>query len=503
MRTAPAISSASNTRSSRSPTAATSSSPSARPAVSGVLGRSASPPEQLEIELNWIDENIGDHPYCRHRDPEQVNEGMDGGPTSIPRCSRKTLNDLVPQGTHRLRQEDPGRPRRPGGPQATTTHCSCSAGPRPPPPAGRGGAGTLKVAHDRQRAGHPARRHDRYIHEGPRRGTVWLAVPGLPKHADAGVDIITPRAGPAAAAATSARSCCGPQVVKGSRPGSGPQRRRASQMAVDRRGTRAGAARGPGRIPGHRRGVREQPGAACRLHQGQPRHRAAAPTGKPAPLLKNDWTEGIGRSRRTRKPLGMPLQYMVSGMAVAATHKFPNESVDVAFNPDRPGGRAFTKVGEDLRGDRALGAGGVPGGHRDPRRAQRGRRGARLIRTAKRAGQLPPETQFQGGFEEMLRLDCDGRYRDRRCACDRPGCPGRAESIDDSGFIGSAARCATRSAGGRGRPDPAFRSGGVPDRRWRLRIHRGSRQRRRVHRAPPDPPIRDSRRPKPRATRCR
>lgn len=29
----------------------------------------------------------------------------------------------------------------------------------------------------------------------------------------------------------------------------------------------------------------------------------------------------------------MPLQYMVSGMAVAATHKYPDESIDVAFNP--------------------------------------------------------------------------------------------------------------------------------------------------------------------------
>ena len=29
----------------------------------------------------------------------------------------------------------------------------------------------------------------------------------------------------------------------------------------------------------------------------------------------------------------MPLQYMVSGMAVAATHRYPNETVDVAFNP--------------------------------------------------------------------------------------------------------------------------------------------------------------------------
>ena len=29
----------------------------------------------------------------------------------------------------------------------------------------------------------------------------------------------------------------------------------------------------------------------------------------------------------------MPLQYMVSGIAVSATHRHPNETVDVAFNP--------------------------------------------------------------------------------------------------------------------------------------------------------------------------
>src|SRR5207244_5428685 len=29
----------------------------------GVLGAVGFTPEQLEIELNWIDENIGDHPY--------------------------------------------------------------------------------------------------------------------------------------------------------------------------------------------------------------------------------------------------------------------------------------------------------------------------------------------------------------------------------------------------------------------------------------------------------
>ena len=55
-------------------------------------------------------------------------------------------------------------------------------------------------------------------------------------------------------------------------------------------------------------------------------------TGKPARMLRNDWTEAWEQPDNP-KPLGMPLQYMVSGMAVKATHKYPNETVDVAFNP--------------------------------------------------------------------------------------------------------------------------------------------------------------------------
>ncbi len=49
-------------------------------------------------------------------------------------------------------------------------------------------------------------------------------------------------------------------------------------------------------------------------------------------MLKNDWTEAW-QTEGNPEPLGMPLQYMVSGMAVAATSKYPNETVDVAFNP--------------------------------------------------------------------------------------------------------------------------------------------------------------------------
>ena len=55
-------------------------------------------------------------------------------------------------------------------------------------------------------------------------------------------------------------------------------------------------------------------------------------TGKPARMLKNDWTEAW-ETPGNPEPLGMPLQYMVSGMAVKATHKYPDQTVDVAFNP--------------------------------------------------------------------------------------------------------------------------------------------------------------------------
>jgi NAD(P)H-dependent flavin oxidoreductase YrpB (nitropropane dioxygenase family) len=40
----------------------------------------------------------------------------------------------------------------------------------------------------------------------------------------------------------------------------------------------------------------------------------------------------------------MPLQFMVSGLAVSATNKYPDESVDVAFNPVGQVVGQFTKV---------------------------------------------------------------------------------------------------------------------------------------------------------------
>lgn len=60
--------------------------------------------------------------------------------------------------------------------------------------------------------------------------------------------------------------------------------------------------------------------------------RSKSYTGKPCRMLKNDWTEAWARED-TPDPLPMPLQMMVAIDAVGSGHRFPAQSKDVAFNP--------------------------------------------------------------------------------------------------------------------------------------------------------------------------
>jgi len=61
----------------------------------GVLGAVGYTPEQLEIELNWIDERIGDHPYGVDIVIPNKYEGMDSD--LDPETLTKMLQDMVPQ----------------------------------------------------------------------------------------------------------------------------------------------------------------------------------------------------------------------------------------------------------------------------------------------------------------------------------------------------------------------------------------------------------------------
>lgn len=97
----------------------------------GVLGAVGFTPEQLEIELNWIDEHIGDHPYGVDIVIPNKYEGMDSQLSADELA--KTLRSMVPQSiwTSPARSSPimVSRSRTP-----TRTVCSCSVGPRRRPP---------------------------------------------------------------------------------------------------------------------------------------------------------------------------------------------------------------------------------------------------------------------------------------------------------------------------------------------------------------------------------
>ena len=97
-----------------------------------MLGAVGFSPEQLEIELNWIDEHIGDHPYGVDIVIPNKYEGMDADMSTEELT--KMLQDMVPQGHLDFARKllaDHGVPLADGGRGATRS--SCSAGPRPRP----------------------------------------------------------------------------------------------------------------------------------------------------------------------------------------------------------------------------------------------------------------------------------------------------------------------------------------------------------------------------------
>jgi len=55
-------------------------------------------------------------------------------------------------------------------------------------------------------------------------------------------------------------------------------------------------------------------------------------TGKPCRMLRNDWTDAW-EAPDAPKPLGMPLQFMVTADAVARGHRYAGKAKDVLFNP--------------------------------------------------------------------------------------------------------------------------------------------------------------------------
>ncbi|MDF2828834.1 MAG: 2-nitropropane dioxygenase [Mycobacterium sp.] len=302
----------------------------------GVLGAVGFTPEQLEIELNWIDEHIGDHTYGVDIVIPNKYEGMDANLSADELA--KMLQDMVPQehldfakkiltdhGVPLTAEDNESTLQLLGWTEATATPQVEVALKHP------------KMTLIANALGTPPPDMIAHIHAEGRKVAALCGSPSQArKHADAGVDIIIAQGGEAGGHSGEVGSIVlWPQVVKEVAPvpvlaagGIGSGQQIAAALALGAQGAWTGS---QWLMVEEAENTPVQQAAYVKAGS-RDTVRSRSFTGKPARMLRNDWTEAW-ENPENPKPLGMPLQFMVSGIAVAATNKYPNESVDVAFNP--------------------------------------------------------------------------------------------------------------------------------------------------------------------------
>jgi NAD(P)H-dependent flavin oxidoreductase YrpB (nitropropane dioxygenase family) len=302
----------------------------------GVLGAVGFTPEQLEVELNWIDEHIGDHSYGVDIVIPNKYEGMDSNLSADELA--KMLVDMVPQehldfakkiltdhGVPLTAEDNESTLQLLGWTEATATPQVEVALKHP------------KMTLIANALGTPPRDMIDHIHAEGRKVAALCGSPSQArKHADAGVDIVIAQGGEAGGHSGEIGSIVlWPQVVKEVAPvpvlaagGIGSGQQIAAALALGAQGAWTGS---QWLMVEEAENTPVQQAAYVKAGS-RDTVRSRSFTGKPARMLKNDWTEAW-ENPDNPKPLGMPLQFMVSGLAVAATHKYPDETVDVAFNP--------------------------------------------------------------------------------------------------------------------------------------------------------------------------
>jgi len=312
----------------------------------GVLGAVGFTPEQLEIECAWIDEHIGDHPYGVDIVIPNKYEGMNSDMSGEELA--EMLKKLVPQQHLDFAKKilaDHGVPTADadsnalqllGWTEATATPQVEVALKHP------------KVTLIANALGTPPVEMIRHIHESGRKVAALCGSPAQAiKHAEADVDIIIAQGGEGGGHCGDVGSIVlWPQAVKAVAPrpvlaagGIGSGEQIAAALALGCQGTWSGS-QWLMVEEAHNTPVQQ---AAYVKAGSRDTVRSRSFTGKPCRMLRNEWTEAW-ETAGNPEPLGMPLQYMVSGMAVAATNKYPNETVDVAFNPVGQVVGQFSKV---------------------------------------------------------------------------------------------------------------------------------------------------------------
>ena len=229
-------------------------------------------------------------------------------------------------------------------------------------PAGRSRTRASQGARVRERARHAAGRGDQGDPgDRPPRSARSAAAPSRPcrtrRRASTSSSPRAPRA--AATPARSAASCSGREVIEAAAPipvlaagGIGSGKQMAAAMALGAQGVWTGsiwltvteADTPPAQKESYLKAT------------SRDTVRSRSWTGKPCRMLKNDWTEAWDKPENP-KPLGMPLQFMVTAEAVSRGHHYAAKAQAVGFNPGRPDRRPHERDPLRTPRDRGHGAG--------------------------------------------------------------------------------------------------------------------------------------------------
>jgi NAD(P)H-dependent flavin oxidoreductase YrpB (nitropropane dioxygenase family) len=301
----------------------------------GVLGAVGFQPHQLEIELNWIDEHIGDKPYGVDIVIPGKYEGMgELDPTKL----EETLQAMIPEQHRKFADkilEEHGVPKLPSGEKPVNELLGWTAATAAPQV-------DIALKHEKVRLianalGTPPEDVIQEIHDA---GRLVAALCGSAKHAlnhkKAGIDIIIAQGYEGGGHTGEIGSVVlWPEVIDAVAPtpvlaagGIGSGRQIAAALAMGAQGVWTGSiwltvleAEAP---PAQR--------DAYLAANSRDTVRSRAFTGKPCRMLRNDWTEAWDNPENP-KPLGMPLQFMVTSDAVARGHRYADKAKDVMFNP--------------------------------------------------------------------------------------------------------------------------------------------------------------------------
>jgi NAD(P)H-dependent flavin oxidoreductase YrpB (nitropropane dioxygenase family) len=301
----------------------------------GVLGAVGFPPDQLEIELKWIDEHIGDKPYG----VDIVIPGKYEGMGEIdPKKLEEQLLASVPEQHRRFADKilaDHGVPKLPEGDHPVNQLLGWTAATATPQVA-------VALKHSKVKLianalGTPPADVIDEIHGS---GRLVAALCGSAKHAlshkAAGIDIIIAQGYEGGGHTGEIGSVVlWPEVIDAVAPtpvlaagGIGSGRQIAAALAMGAQGVWTGSLWLT---------VQEADAPPAQMDQllkasSRDTVRSRAFTGKPCRMLRNDWTDAW-ESKESPGTLGMPLQFMVTSDAVARGHRYAEKARAVMFNP--------------------------------------------------------------------------------------------------------------------------------------------------------------------------